>query len=191
MKYITILPLATFAVGVIAESVAVEPPTKVRRDLAAVTNVISAVQSGLSALDTSVKRFSGQAASLMSAASSAVDTINSGTTTVDGSSDLFLTDALGLQTPVKNLQTVGDSLSSSLIGKKSDFESAGLCDTVGTQANNLQTASNNLIKAIVSKIPSSAQSIAQSLAAPLEADLANTVAAFPSGNCSNSGGSSR
>lgn len=184
MKYS--LTLAALATGVCATNL---PRVLLERDLATIQGVIGDVSTKLTALNDAASSFSGDAGALTSASSDLSNTIKSGTSTVQGTDALTLTDAVSLQSTVQGLQGNAQTLVNNLAGKKSAFEQAGLCSIILQQSQGLSTDSQSLIDAVVSKVPQEAQSIAQNLVAGFTATLQQNQANFAQGNCTNSGGS--
>jgi len=158
--------------------------------LPVVQGVLDKVGSGIDALDSAAKGFNGDVAAVKSKADALVAAIKSGKTTIDGSSDLTLNDALGLTTPVQALTKKGQALADDFKAKRSDVEKAGACDTVRSELSDINTNSQALIKSVVSKVPTAAQSIAQQLADGLTQVLNQAQTDFSEANCKNSGGSS-
>ncbi|OAA57821.1 cell wall galactomannoprotein Mp2/allergen F17-like protein [Cordyceps fumosorosea ARSEF 2679] len=179
MKFLTLVALAT---GVAA--------SVVRRDVSVITGVLGQVGTDLDGLNTAAKGFSGDPSALLDASNKAIQDLKDGDAKVQAVAPLSLTDALALTGPSKDLQTKGDALLATMKDKKAALAAAGLCDVTRLQVTDLQTASNALIKTIVSKVPAAAQSIAQSLVAPLQQDLAAAVDLFSAANCVNTGGGS-
>ncbi|KAK1766360.1 cell wall protein [Phialemonium atrogriseum] len=194
MKFGTQITLLSLALGVTARlqppsHINRSPPSLVERDLPTVTSVIAKVDSGIKALDTAVQAFSGSDSDVSSAGDALVSTIKAGTTTVDGSDDLSLADALGLQGAVTTLQGDANSLVDSLSAKKSAFEDAGLCASIRQQTTDISSASSDLIDAIVSKVPEAAQGIAKDLASGILKALAQAQSDFAEGSCTDKAGS--
>lgn len=183
MKYS--LTLAALAAGVCATNL---PRVVLERDLATIQGVIGDVSTKLTALNDAAQSFSGDASGLTSASSDLSSTIKSGTSTVQGTDALTLTDAVSLQSTVQGLQTNAQTLVDNLASKKSAIEQAGLCDTVLQQSQGLSTDSQALIDAVVGKVPQEAQSIAQNLVAGFTATLQQNQANFAQGNCTNASG---
>lgn len=183
MKYS--LTLAAMAAGACATNL---PRVVLERDLATIQGVIGDVSTKLTALNDAAQSFSGDASALTSASTDLSNTIKSGTTTVQGTDQLTLTDAVSLQSTVQGLQSNAQTLVTNLAGKKSAIEQAGLCDTVLQQSQGLSTDSQSLIDAVVSKVPQEAQSIAQNLVAGFTATLQQNQANFAQGNCTNASG---
>lgn len=183
MKYS--LTLAAMAAGACATNL---PRVVLERDLATIQGVIGDVSTKLTALNDAAQSFSGDAGALTSASSDLSSTIKSGTSTVQGTDQLTLTDAVSLQSTVQGLQSNAQTLVTNLAGKKSAIEQAGLCDTVLQQSQGLSTDSQALIDAVVSKVPQEAQSIAQNLVAGFTATLQQNQANFAQGNCTNASG---
>ncbi|KAI7776067.1 hypothetical protein LA080_005841 [Diaporthe eres] len=183
MKYS--LTLAAMAAGACATNL---PRVVLERDLATIQGVIGDVSTKLTALNDAAQSFSGDAGALTSASSDLSSTIKSGTSTVQGTDQLTLTDAVSLQSTVQGLQSNAQTLVTNLAGKKSAIEQAGLCDTVLQQSQGLSTDSQALIDAVVSKVPQEAQSIAQNLVAGFTSTLQQNQANFAQGNCTNASG---
>lgn len=193
MKFGTQLSLLALALGVTARvqpptNVVRSPPSLVERDIATVTSVIADVDTGIKALDKEVKAFSGDEGAVTKAAEDLISTLKSGTETIKGSDDLSLSDALALQSVVKNLQGDADTLVDDLTSKKSDFEAAGLCSTVRKETTDISTASKALIDAIVSKVPEAAQDIAKDLASGLITSLDKAQSEYAEGSCTDKSG---
>lgn len=185
MKYS--FTVAALAAGACATNL---PRVILERDLATIQGVIGDVSTKLQALNTAAQGFSGDATALTSASSDLSSTIKSGTSTVQGTDALTLTDAVSLQSTVQGLQGNAQTLVDNLSSKKSAIEQAGLCDTVLQQSQGLSTDSQALIDAVVSKVPQEAQSIAQNLVAGFTATLQQNQANFAQGNCTNASGGS-
>lgn len=183
MKYS--LTLAAMAAGACATNL---PRVVLERDLATIQGVIGDVSTKLTALNDAAQSFSGDAGALTSASTDLSNTIKSGTSTVQGTDQLTLTDAVSLQSTVQGLQSNAQTLVTNLEGKKSAIEQAGLCDTVLQQSQGLSTDSQSLIDAVVSKVPQEAQSIAQNLVAGFTSTLQQNQANFAQGNCTNASG---
>lgn len=183
MKYS--FTVAALAAGVYATNL---PRVVLERDLATIQGVIGDVSTKLTALNDAAQSFSGDASGLTSASSDLSSTIQSGTSTVQGTDALTLTDAVSLQSTVQGLQSNAQTLVDNLASKKSAIEQAGLCDTVLQQSQGLSTDSQALIDAVVSKVPQEAQSIAQNLVAGFTATLQQNQANFAQGNCTNASG---
>lgn len=164
------------------------PRVVLERDLATIQGVIGDVSTKLTALNDAATAFSGDATGLTSASSDLSSTIKSGTSTVQATETLTLTDAVSLQSTVGGLQTSAQTLVDNLASKKSAIEQAGLCDIVLQQSQGLSTDSQALIDAVVSKVPQEAQSIAQGLVAGFTATLQQNQANFAQGNCTNASG---
>ncbi|KAI1871664.1 hypothetical protein JX265_005650 [Neoarthrinium moseri] len=190
MKASSILGGLALAGTSVADSTLASPPSKVQRDITAVSSAVAQVSAAMVTLDTSVKAFDTDATQVKSDSAALIETIKSAATTLDGSSDLSLTDAVSLQSSVSSLGTVGKSLISDLEAKKSQFEKAGLCSDVQSSFTDISTTSNSLIETIIGKLPEEAQSIAKGLVGDVQDTLQKGADAFSSSNCKSSGGSS-
>lgn len=176
MKFLSLLCLT---VGVTASAV--------RRDLATIKTVLAGIGSDLVDLDTATKAFNGNPQGLLDASNKLITDLKAGDATVQPLPGLSLQDALGLTGPAKDLQTKGDALLADIKAKKDALAAAGLCEVTFLQVSDINTASQALIKTVVSKVPADAQSIAQSLVAPLQKDLDEAQALFSPANCQNTG----
>lgn len=156
-------------------------------DLQAVKSVLSDVSQSIDSLNTAANGFDGNVDGVKSKADDLVSTIKKGKTTVDGSSDLQLEDAVGLTGPVQALTKKGQSLADNFKAKRSEVEKAGACGTVREELKDINDNSQALIKSVVSKVPKDAQSIAQSLASGLTKVLSQAQDDFSESNCKNSG----
>ncbi|KAK2592106.1 hypothetical protein QQS21_010212 [Conoideocrella luteorostrata] len=156
------------------------------RDLATITGVMSGIGTDLDGLDTAVKGFTSDPTNILTASNKLIADLKAGKTKVDPLPELSLTDALGLQTPAKSLQTKGDALLADFKAKRDALAAAGLCGPALQQATSINTASQDLIKSIVGKVPADAQSIAEGIVAPLIKDLQDAQDAFSPANCKDS-----
>ncbi|KAG5969403.1 hypothetical protein E4U58_001459 [Claviceps cyperi] len=157
-------------------------------DLQIVKTVLSDVSSGIESLDTAAKGFSGDIGAVKSKADSLIATLKKGKSTVDGSSDLTLQDAIGLSEPVQSLSKKGQTLLDTFKSKRSNFEKAGACETVRGELKDINDNSKALIKSVVDKVPKDAQTIAEGLAAGLTKVLAQAQDDFSEANCKDSEG---
>lgn len=149
--------------------------------------IFTKVGSAIDDLATAAGSFNGDVAPVKSKADALVATIKSGVTTASGSKDLDLNGALGLTTPVQGLTKKGQALADAFKAKLSDVQKAGACGTVRTELSDINTNSQALIKAVVSKVPEAAQSIAQQLADGLTKVLNQAQSDFSEANCKDSG----
>ena len=155
----------------------------VERDIATITAAVSNISSSLTQLQSKVQAFQGvdQVADLNTASTNVLSALNSGTAAAQGSAALSLTDALGLQDPIKSLGTTVDGTINALTAKKPAFDQAGISPVVADQLNQQRDASNKFATTVTSKVPAAAQEIAKNLAQPIQDSLNKGVAAF-SGN---------
>lgn len=174
--------------SILALALGVSARSLTERDLATVQQVISDVGSAITALNDAVTAFSGDASGLTDASNSLIQTITDGTAKVTATDALTLQDALSLQSTVGDLTTQGQTLTDNLNSKKSAIEAAGLCSTVRDQSSQLNTGSQNLINAIVSKVPTEAQAVAGQLASGLTDVLEQNSDNFEEGSCTDAAG---
>lgn len=154
-----------------------------------IQGVLSKVSDGIDGLNTAATGFNGDVDAVKSKADALNSAIQNGKTTVDGSKDLTLADALGLTDPVQALTKKGQSLADNFKAKRSEVEKAGACGTVRKQLTDINNNSNALIKSVVSKVPQDAQSIASNLASGLTKVLEQAESDFSESNCKDSGNS--
>ncbi|KAM4061153.1 hydrophobic surface binding protein A domain-containing protein [Hirsutella rhossiliensis] len=186
MKFsaVTVACLATGAYSRFAE-----PPTRVlARDVATITGAVNAVGQGIEKLGSAVKGFSGDAKPVQDSADKLISSLKDSESKVKGSDKLTLTDALGLQDPVKALQSKSETLVSDLKSRKPQIEKGGFCDLVREKVGSINSGSLALIKAVVDKVPTEAQPIAEGLASGLKKVLNSANEEFSKENCKNSGG---
>lgn len=195
MKFSASLSVAIFSTAVLSSAVVPsrvsrDAPSFIERDLATVTGVLNKVGGGIDDLDTVVKAYDGgDSGPVVDSAKSLVSTINAGKTTVDGSDDLTLEDALGLQEPVKALTNQASTLVDDLKSKLDTIAKAGECETTRGLIGSIDTSSNSLIDSVIAKVPEAAQTIAEGLAADLVAVLKDAKDSFSESNCVDAEGS--
>lgn len=165
MKFaLSILTLALSANVLATPTVEARSPTRVERDLASVTGVLSSISDKVGALHTSIKNYNGgNTQSVESASDTLVEAINSGTTKVKSTDTLNSMDALGLQEPVSNLKDKIQSTITDLKGKKKKLVTAGKGGVTLDDLKKQKSAALKLSDAIVSKVPDNLQDIAHDL----------------------------
>ncbi|KAK3190952.1 hypothetical protein K4F52_002900 [Lecanicillium sp. MT-2017a] len=157
----------------------------IQRDAKAIIGVFTAVQNDIDGLDSAVKGWTTDPAPVLDASNKLVATIKSGTGTVEGSENLTLSDSITLLKPVQELKTHAQTLVDDLKGKKDVVQNGGLCDVVRDQIGVINTESQALIKATVSKVPEAAQDIANKQAQAITDVLNDAKEAFSEANCKN------
>lgn len=151
-----------------------------------ITGILSDVGTKISSVESAAAAYNGNADPVVDASKTLVSTINDGVTKAKGSEELTLEGALGLQQPVKDLTDKASSLVDTLTGKREEIAKNGQCSITRTQVGDIDSASNELINAIVAKVPTEAQSIAETLVADLKAVLAKAKTNFNEANCVDS-----
>ncbi|OAQ61276.1 cell wall protein [Pochonia chlamydosporia 170] len=169
------------------EALAYQP---VVRDLKAITGVLDNVKSDLQNLDAVVKKDGNgkDPEPLLKASNALLQTLKKGKTTVDGSSELALTDAVALTQPVQDLTKLGQTLTDDLKSIRPNVEKLGECQVVRTQISSINAGSQALIKSVVGKVPEEARDIANQLSAGLTKVLEQAQDDFSEQNCKGSGG---
>ncbi|KAI1206898.1 hydrophobic surface binding protein A-domain-containing protein [Annulohypoxylon truncatum] len=190
MKTSTFFTLALTVAGVSADLVPAQPPTKVKRDLATVTSVVSQVSAAIAKLDTAVKAFDGSDISTVQTdAQALISALTSGASSLSSSGSISLTDAVGLESVVTPLGTAAETLVEDVVAKKDQFEQAAACSVIGNEISSAGTAAKTLVDGVVSQVPEAVQSIAEAAANKIVDTLTSLVSQFSSDNCVNSGGS--
>ena len=196
MKFFAAVSLFSLATGAVADAT-IKHASPVKRDLTTITGVINDINQAVGQLDTAVKGFNGagQIGSLNSASSNVLSKISNGAKTVQGTSQISLSDALALQPIVQGLQTTTNTTISDLIAKKSALVAAGAGSVVEQQLNQQKSDATDLSNAISSKVPSSVSSLAQQLSSGITDSIQQGIDAFQgtgggSSSSSAAGGSS-
>ncbi|GAB0134287.1 hypothetical protein EsDP_00002665 [Epichloe bromicola] len=158
------------------------------RDASVVTGVLDSVKSEVQKLDTAVKAGGNNQEALLKASNSFIQALKSGKTKIEGSSELSLTDAVTLTTPVQDLTKISQTLAEDLKSIRGNLEKQGLCEVVRKQTSDINDKSQGLIKAVVSKVPEDARDIANQLSAGLVKVLKQSQDDFSEQNCKSGGG---
>lgn len=174
MKYTT--PIALLAVS--AQAYVVEI-----RDVATIKGVLLNVQNGVDNLDAVGKAFDGNIQPVLDASNALITTVNEGKSTVDGSSNLSLGEALQLLGPVGTLKDHAQTLSDDLLARRAQVQQAKGCDLTRTQIGGIKDSSKGLIASIVSKVPDAAKNIANQQASQFTDILQKAEDNFAGSNC--------
>lgn len=178
---------ATLALG--ATVLAQEWDPLPKRDVATIQNVIMQANTALTKLDTTVKAFNGGDFSALAAdATNLKMVLQTGTTQIQGTSDLSANDAVMLQSTLGPVQTAAQSLVSDLKSKKAAVQQASLCAVIQQQTNDIGAAATSLIQATVMKVPQQLQAVATQLTSQFTGQLNDASLEFSSGNCTNAAG---
>jgi hypothetical protein len=162
----------------------------VKRDLATIQNVLQGLSSDITALDTAVNAFSGDATALQSASDKVVSDLNSGASTISGTSALSQSDAIGVATYVQGLANGVTTAVNDIINKQGAIASANQCPAVLKGLQDQLSGTNALSTALTSKTPEALQGVAQQLSAGIISDINRGISAFQSCGSSGGGGSS-
>ncbi|KAF7593931.1 hypothetical protein BBP40_010438 [Aspergillus hancockii] len=179
MKFTSILALG-LATGVLAAPAKVEnEPSIVKKDLAAVTNVLSGIGPKVETLDIAIKAFSGgNVDGIITASTNLVFAIKSGTETVKKSEELGSGDVLSLPSPVQTLAKKVDTTVDDLISKKSQIVAAGAGAKAYKQVQDQHSAAKDLADSIVSKVPEALQGVAGQISSGITNSIQKGVDAF-------------
>jgi uncharacterized protein YukE len=179
-----------FAIAALALTGAAYGSSILERQVQTIVGVVNDIEKKTTALDTAIKGFSGDIASLTAASDDLTSTVTKGVSTVNGASSITLTDSVQIQGQVSNLQTAVESVVNDLISKKDALVSAGQGGTIEKQLTDQLTGAKALQTAISSKVPPEVQSLAQQLSAGINTSLEKGISAFKGTGGSGAGSSS-
>jgi uncharacterized protein YoxC len=162
----------------------------VKRDLATIQNVLQTLSSDITALDSAVTGFSGDATTLQAASDKVVADLNSGASTIQGTSELSQSDAISIATYVQGLASAVTTAVNDLISKQSTLQSAGQCGAVLAGLQGQLSGTQAVSTALTSKTPEALQGVAQQLSAGIISDIQRGITAFQGCGGSSGGGSS-
>jgi outer membrane murein-binding lipoprotein Lpp len=178
MKLLNAIPAFTLALCAVAEPT-FKRATPVKRDLATIQSVLSSISSQVDAFDTQVKAYNGgDTGPLLSASDTLLSTINSGTTTVSGTSALTDLEAAQVASSVQTLNSSVATVVNDLIGKKDPLAASGQGPTVLKGLQDQKAASQSLATAITSKVPEDLKEVANQLSAGIADSLQRGIDAY-------------
>lgn len=157
------------------------------RDVSVVTDILEESKTNIKALDEAIKNYDDDKAPLLKASNDLIDGLKEGKTKVEGIEPLTLDEAVSLTGPVKELTDLAQTLADDAKAVRETIEKLGECTLVRQQVTSIGAASQELIKAVVSKVPEEAQSIAEQLSAGLIDILNQSKEDFSEENCVDSG----
>lgn len=157
-----------------------------KRDVAAIQGVLSDIDDKVLALGSAIEAKPLDADSIISQSNTLVDTITSGTSTVNAQPALGQLEALGLVSPTQKLADDTDATVQSLIGVKSDIIDLGEGCTTLTALKDQYDAATGLSDAVVSKVPASLADIAKELSDSISNAIQKGIDAYE-GACDGSG----
>lgn len=186
----TILPFTLLGAAFAAPS-----PTLVQRDLSTFTAAFAAVGSAISNFDTSILALTASSdipssiTDLTAKSNAILDALNTGSSNINASAVLSLTDSLSLLNLSNQLVATTNTTINDLISKKSIIDAASEDAFVVTQLTAVKSATEGFIAAIVAHVPSAVQSIAQSQVTSLHSAsktflLMLLVTGYPGYHCS-------
>ncbi|KAE9967638.1 hypothetical protein EG327_011374 [Venturia inaequalis] len=169
-----------FSIGLVATS-AMAAPAVSRRGLTDVTAAFEKIEANIATMVAKVKAWDGQASSIapvLEESGKLTATIKAQTAAIAGTGSIGITDAVGVAGPVNTLSAKVDDIVNALTSKKAQFDTAKLTSKVSGELTNDLTATKELIKTIVGKLPSIAVPIAQPLADGITTKLDKAVTTF-------------
>ena len=173
MKFSAQLAAACLATSAMAGTIAI-------RSLQDFEDVLTGLEADVDSLDAAVNAFTGDETPVLAAATTLIDDINAGNTKLSTEPQLSVTDALTLNGEVTTFKQHAQTLVNDLKTQLPAVEAAGDCADVQTQIANINTASQQLIDTMVSKVPAAVQSIAKSQADGITQILDDAQTAYAS-----------
>lgn len=156
-------------------------------------DISSAVQSIAGAVQKfgeAVKAYSGGSADALVSASKDIASATSAANSKIGSDDpMTLTDALGIQPIVTDLEAKIKSAMDSLVSAKSSIVSASQGCKIQQELNNQGTGASSLQKTITGKVPSDVAPIAAQLSSGISDSISKAVTAYQDACAAGAGGS--
>jgi hypothetical protein len=136
-------------------------------------------------LNQALQSFNGDPSGLQRSAGELVNTLRQGATAVQGTTELTIQEAVGLQQSVGGLQSEGQTLVRNLEAQKPRLQQANLCDVVRQQVGQVNQGAGQLITAVVGKVPEGVRQIAQQMTQAFTQVLAQTEQSFSAQQCVN------
>jgi len=147
-------------------------------DLATIQGVLSGISTQVNSLDTAVNGFGGDASGLLSAGTTLLSTIKSGTDTIGALPVLASNEAVQVASYVSALNSSVATVVSDLISKKSAIVAAGYGSVILSSLQSQKLASADLATVLTDKVPTALQQVANSLSAGIQDSIAAGVAAY-------------
>jgi hypothetical protein len=183
MQFKQILAVALFGSAMASPIQAVVDSVGATNDLPTIQAAFSAVESALTALDSSIKGLTaagGAAATkdIVDKSNAVKAALDQGTAKVSASGPVSLTEALSVQSASTKLTSLTSTVINDLIAKKDIINAAGQTKTTLDSLTAQKTASDNFVKAITGKVPAAVQSIAAAASKSVGDSLAKGITAF-------------
>ncbi|KAL4867205.1 hydrophobic surface binding protein A-domain-containing protein [Aspergillus spectabilis] len=181
MKLTVLSSISLLASGALAS------PAHVQRDVAAILGVLTDINDQVNALESAITATPLDPDSIVSQSDSLVQTIRSGTSTVNAQPNLNQLDALGLVTPTQNLADDTESTVQSLISVKDAILDLGEGCTTLESLQEQFDAATGLSDAVVSKVPAALADISKELADTIANAIQAGIDAYQ-GSCDGGSG---
>jgi len=183
MQFKQILAVALFGSAMASPIQAVVDSVGATSDLPTIQAAFSAVESALTALDTSIKSLTAGAGAdktkdVVDKSSAVKAALEVGTAKVGASGPVTLTEALSVQSASTKLTSLTSTVINDLISKKDIITAAGQGKVTLDSLTAQKTASDNFVKAITGKVPAAVQSIAAAASKSVGDSLAKGISAF-------------
>lgn len=156
----------------------------IKRDLATVEAAFANITTALNQLDTDVNALNANSnvadavATLSSDANNVLTALNTGTTNVDATSPLSLSDAISLASVAQGLGTTVNTTINDLIAKQPIINAAGNDPAVVSELQAQYSATQAFIDAVASKVPAIASGIAKQDGQTALNSINNGIVAF-------------
>ena len=155
--------------------------TLVKRDLKTITEALISVNSAADTFDKSIKSFDGSSGSISTFKTNSRNVrkaITTGTTNVQDTGPISIPEALSAK-PIADavIRTLNQTILD-LIAKQGTFDSSGTSAVVLEQLQKQSSASQKLVQAIVSKVPSIASGVAQKVIGQIDSAFQRGIEAF-------------
>lgn len=157
-----------------------------QRDTKPIIKVFKDVQTDIVGLSIAYKRWIEDFAPVLKASDKLMATIEQDTSTVQGSANLTLNEALSLHDPFTTLGTDIRTLVEDILERKKYLRKAGLCRDISSQLTSIVDKSKGLADTTVSKVPPGARNLVKKEhAQEIFHVLARAQVAFSADNCKN------
>lgn len=181
MRSFFIIPL-----GLAVSAFAVQQPAVVpREEISVVAKVLGDVQTHLKDLYDVAKSGKADPGPLLVASKGLIDSIKSGKTTVDASSQLSFIETVHLIEPVHKMAQLSERLVGGMEELKPKLEEAEMCDVVRIQVSNINNASDALITSVNNKVADASKEISEELSKGITDVLQKSEETFSEENCVN------
>lgn len=157
----------------------------VARDYNVITTVLANVTEAVKGLSTVAESGKADPATLLKASDRIVQSIKSGTASVNATGNLTFVETVHLIGPVHKMSQLSAGLTKNMGNIKGSIEKQNLCEVVRLQIGNINQGATSLIKAINNRVPTAAVDISQALSQGIIDTLNDIQDEFSDQNCVN------